>query len=121
MTDERKVLNELISIFKVKDIDFLGFPITTENPLQYHHIIFRKDGGKTTIDNGVPLTSSAHSFFHIMVRKDYITAKKITREFKKLNDSKTPPDSIYYETIKKYLQEYQDKLKNKKYIRERVK
>lgn len=121
MTEERTIINELIKIFDTKDIDFMGFEITKNNPLQYHHIIFKSNGGKTTIDNGALLTSSAHALFHKIVRQDFYLSKKITREFKKLNESKTKPSLNYYETINKYLEEYEEYLefskKNKKMIR----
>lgn len=122
MTEERNLIIELSQIFDIKDIDFLGYPITKDNPLQYHHIIFKQNGGKTTIDNGALLTSKSHSLFHKIVNNEYITSKKITREFKKLNESKMPPTVEYYEKIKELLIEYQIKEEKKsKITRNRVK
>lgn len=122
MTEERILLDELIKIFALDTYDFLGYRITKNNPLQYHHIIFRTNGGLTTLSNGAPLTKEAHSFFHTMVRKDYITAKKITREFIKLNESKTPPSFEYYNKIKSYINSYQEKISDPNYFkRKRVK
>jgi len=122
MTEERKILDELIEIFDIKDVDFLGDKITKKNPLQYHHIVFKSNGGKTTLDNGAPLTKKSHSLFHRIVNNQYITSKKITREFKKLNESKMPPTKEYYENIKSLLEEFQIKEERKsKLTRNRVK
>ncbi len=118
MTEERKLIIELIKIFEITDVDFLGFSITKDNPLQYHHIVFKEKGGKTTLDNGALLTAKAHFIFHKIVRNNYILSKKITREFKKLNESKTPPDEKYFETINNYLLIYEEK---NKMTRKRVK
>lgn len=122
MTEEKKLIKELIIIFDIKDIDFLGYPITKDNPLQYHHIVFKQNGGKTTLDNGSLLTAKAHSLFHKIVNNQYITSKKITREFKKLNESKMPPTKEYYENIKNFLEEFQIKeIRKSKLTRNRVK
>ena len=123
MTEARIYLNALIEIFKIEKKDFLGFAISKDNPLQYHHIIFKKDGGKTTLANGAPLTAKAHNLFHTIAREDYIISKKLTKEFKKLNESRIPPDKEYYKIVAYILNEYRVK-KNKtkkEYIRNRVK
>lgn len=74
------------------------------------------------MDNGALLTAKAHSLFHKIVRNQYITSKKITREFKCLNESKMPPTKEYYENIKSLLEEYQIKeIRKSKLTRNRVK
>jgi len=33
MTEEKIILKQLVEIFNIKDIDFLGYPITKDNSL----------------------------------------------------------------------------------------
>lgn len=58
-TSEQEILKQMILIYKPNGYDWMGTPITKDNPLTYHHIVKRKDGS-TTIENGALLTKSSH-------------------------------------------------------------
>ena len=123
-TKEHKCLKIIIENFKVYEVDFMNFKITDEQPLTYHHIIPRRDGGATTVKNGAVLTLDAHAYFHIIERKNYAITQEITRLFQELHKNENIPDFDYYEKIDFLLNKYEQNkfkiyMKDKK--RERVK
>lgn len=107
MTEERLLINKLIETFQITDVDFMGDVITIDNPLQYHHIVFKEDGGETTIDNGALLTAKSHALFHKICHNDYVTGRQLTRTFKELIKTNKPPTKDYYEKVSYYIEKYQ--------------
>ena len=54
----------------MKDRDWMNYRITKDNPLTYHHIVEKRNGGSKTVDNGAPLTKEAHMQLNIIESKD---------------------------------------------------
>ena len=68
-TLEQEMLKRLIDIYKPDGYDWMGVPITKNNPLTYHHI--EKNNGKnTTLENGALLTKRAHRLLNILQSKN---------------------------------------------------
>lgn len=108
-TKEHKCLGIIIEKFEVYDIDWLNYEINEQNPLTYHHIKPKREGGPTTIINGAPLTITSHTKFHVIERKNYIIAKQLTRLFNHLHETNKPADEEYYEQVKYYLEKYENR------------
>lgn len=97
------VLNKMIRIYKPKDIDWMGFKMTNDNPYTFHHIIEHRDGGLCEITNGAILTDSAHRYLNYLdlyIPEAYEEYQKIFRFINSLNGP--IPESLYndlYEEI----------------------
>ncbi len=73
---KNSVMKCLVDTYIYKGYDILNFRISKNNALTYHHIIKQEDlkalGFKTTktIENGIPLTRTAHIFLHFIEYQD---------------------------------------------------
>lgn len=81
----KKVLKLIVSKYAVEEYDWMRFKITEDNPLTYHHIMKKENGGKWTIDNGAPLTAEAQSYLHYIEKKDIRTYNEINKVLKEIN------------------------------------
>ena len=66
----KETLFKITCIYRVKDRDWMNYRITKDNPLTYHHIVEKRNGGSKTVDNGAPLTKEAHMQLNIIESKD---------------------------------------------------
>ena len=114
MKDKLTIIDFMKEIYNTQYKDWMGFKITKENPLTYHHIIKEEDGGSKTIDNGALLTKLAHSYLHMIEIYDESLYIMLNTILKRINDSKTKPtkDEIFEE---KYNKELCKNIKEKKY------
>lgn len=100
-------LLRLKKIFRPKDRDWLGFKITHNNPLTYHHLFKQIYGNWEELDikyqlhNGSLLTKNAHKYIHLLESIDHDKFVALTELMRQLNQSMTPPDEEYYEKVKK--------------------
>ena len=51
--------------------------------ITYHHIRMKKDGGKSTVENGVLLSAENHSWFHKQPLEEQEKMNRIFQEYKK--------------------------------------
>ena len=123
MKDKLTIIDFMKEIYNTYNKDWMGFKITEENPLTYHHIIKEEDGGNKTIDNGALLTKFSHSYLHMIELYDKSIYISINNVLKKINNNKIEPSKKnYYEIInllesfeKKYYKELSKNIKLKKY------
>lgn len=108
-TREYKCLGIIIEKFEVYDFDWLNYEINKGDPLTFHHIKPKREGGTTIITNGAPLTISSHTKFHVIERKNYIIAKQLTRLFRSLHELEKSADEEYYDQVRYYLDKYENK------------
>jgi len=54
--------------------------------LTFHHIVMKKDGGKTTVENGALLSSLAHMYIHSLPRNQEEFINNLLREYKRQVD-----------------------------------
>nr|DAG95480.1 MAG TPA: hypothetical protein [Crassvirales sp.] len=61
----------MINLFKIEEVDFMGYSIN-KSTLSYHHLIVpRRLGGPETIDNGAILNRlTSHPYLHIIENRD---------------------------------------------------
>ena len=71
----------MIERYNIKDIDFMGYSIDESN-ISYHHVIIpSRNGGRTSLKNGVALNSkTSHPYLHLIEARDYEIFYRITRE-----------------------------------------
>lgn len=77
----------MIDIYDIKDIDWLNYKITKENPLTLHHIIKKEDGGKNIATNLAPITKKGHCYLHIIEHYDINAYNKINSILLSINQS----------------------------------
>lgn len=83
MGENTKIKNLLITEFGKKCM--LGGNITLYNPLTVHHIVRRKEGGITTLENTSLITNQSHVATHIISEDDMKAKQKLInylREYK---------------------------------------
>lgn len=102
--EEQILLSKLISIYTPNGYDWMGVPITKDNPLTYHHIE-KRNGNNTTLQNGALLTKSAHRKLHMLENRDIDLYNEWNWLFYAINYSETHPSYAYCEMI--------EELKNK--------
>jgi len=92
------VLTEMIKIYKPKDIDWMGYKMTIDNPYTFHHIVEQREGGLCEIKNGAILTEEAHKYLNYLdlyIPEAYLEYQKIFRFINSLNGP--IPEYIYNE------------------------
>jgi hypothetical protein len=89
--------------------DWMGFKITKENPLTYHHIKKEEDGGPRTIENGALLTLLSHKILHTIELYDKDMYIRLNEIFKRINKSKTEPSKEDYCEIISILEQFEKK------------
>lgn len=87
----RHVTKEMIKIYKITNMDFMGY-IQHKSRYSYHHIIKREEKGKNCISNGaILLDKTSHDYLHVIEARDlemYIYLNKILKEIN--NQGKLP-------------------------------
>ncbi len=102
----KPVVIEMIEMFQTYEVDWLGYPITEENMLTFHHVEKKADGGLFVLENGALLTLDAHEELNTIENKDYKVYMLLTNLFKKLNESKKPPTEEYWHELREILSQY---------------
>lgn len=88
----KEVTRELITMFKPRHIDWMGYDIRSINDLNYHHIIKREHGGPFTIDNGALLRGdTSHEYLHIIEDRDLDMYVYINKILKDINEQRFKP------------------------------
>lgn len=64
------ITKEMIKIYKMKDICWMGYKASENNPYTFHHLNKVEDGGEMDIKNGAILTFTAHEYLHIIESYD---------------------------------------------------
>ncbi len=89
----RKVLDQMIEIYKPMDIDWMNYALTKNNKYTYHHILEKKNGGKIDVDNGAILTIYSHRFLHFLEKMCPDAYNDLQSLFSRINASKAPMSS----------------------------
>lgn len=98
----RKIVMEMIEIFKPDGIDWMDYLIDDKmNRLTFHHIIEARNGGKLIIQNGALITLDAHILLNHYEREDSLTYMWLNGIFTELNRTMKPPDYGYWSDLNK--------------------
>ena len=67
----KEITITMVNLFKIEEVDFMGYSIN-KSTLSYHHLIVpRRLGGPETIDNGAILNRlTSHPYLHIIENRD---------------------------------------------------
>jgi hypothetical protein len=86
MKEITKLMTDKFKIMEI-GIDFMGYRVTKENSLSFHHLVQpKRRGGKDEIENGAILVrNSSHDYLHIIERIDRKYFRFITEEMIKEN------------------------------------
>ena len=95
----KKVLIDMIEIYKPNGIDWLEYKLSKNNPYTFHHIREKRNGGKYEIRNGAILTKNAHIYLNHLDVCYHKIYKELNYMFKQLNMTMKPPTDEYYEEI----------------------
>jgi hypothetical protein len=108
----KEVTKELIRIYKPLDLDWLNYRVTRQNPLTYHHIIKRENGGLFTLENGALLSQTGHRYLHIIEYKEIKIYEMLNKMFEIINRQKHAPTQEQREIIEYLLNEFYQLHKN---------
>lgn len=95
----KKVLVEMLEIYKPNGRDWMDYTLKKNNPYTYHHIVEKRNGGQCTVSNGAIITKNAHIYLNhldVMYHRIY---NELNYMFKQLNMTYQPPTDDYYEEI----------------------
>ncbi len=86
MKEITKLMTDKFKIMEI-GIDFMGYRVTKEKNLSFHHLVKpKRNGGKDEMENGAILVrNSSHDYLHIIERIDRKYFKYITSEMIKEN------------------------------------
>ncbi len=79
---------------------FMGYTVTRDNPITFHHVRKSCEKGKRTIKNGAALTQSAHedlNMIEMTIPKYY---EELNELFKYLISTRRPPTLEYYNEVR---------------------
>lgn len=96
---------QLLTIYGINDRDWMNFKISKKNPLTYHHIDKRENGGKSKTNNGALLTKKAHIFLHCIEHNNIEMYNQLNYYFKIINSNQELTLATM-DLIKKIILEY---------------
>lgn len=117
----KPVLLSMFEIYGKPKIDWMGFKVSEENYLTYHHIIKAEDGGDASIENGAILTRKAHTQLHTLEGLDPTLYQEYQYWFKLINDMKCPPTFEIMQIMYALKERLDYDISNKKNIKEQNK
>ena len=110
---EQELIEKMIKIYNPNGYDWMGFPITKNNKLTYHHIQMKKDDGQTILENGALLTKSAHRLLNILKTKNSDLYDEWQWLFYAINSSLTQPSYAYIEMMNELREQTTDTIYSK--------
>ncbi len=87
----KRTLQSMIKIYSLQCYDWMGYPITRDNPITFHHIQKAADNGELTIENGAIITRFAHTMLHKLEKVNPSLYEEYNYMFKIINDMNCPP------------------------------
>ena len=87
-TETRDVTNQMISLWQMDNMDWMGYEKGKKDIFTYHHLrVAKRNGGPVTIKNGAILCGeTAHPYLHIVERYDRDKFLYLTRVLIEVND-----------------------------------
>jgi len=95
----KKVLVEMLEIYKPNGRDWMDYKMTKNNPYTFHHIKEKRNGGRLEIRNGAIITNNAHIYLNHLDSCYHKIYNELNHMFKELNMTYKPPTEDYYEEI----------------------
>lgn len=102
-----RTLNYMLIMFGTPEYDWMGFKITDDNPITFHHIRKYHDGGADTVDNGAILSLLSHRYLHQIELSSGEIYSSINNVLKRINQSRRNATEEDYKLIRKYMEQYE--------------
>ena len=87
----KPIINVMINEWKMKNICWMGYKVSKDNPYTFHHLKKREHGGKEEIKNGAILTDIAHRLLNIVESRDIELYEYINNVLKQINEQGFAP------------------------------
>ena len=87
----KSITNLMINEWKMKNICWMGYKVSKDNPYTFHHLKKREHGGKEEIKNGAILTDVAHRLLNIVESRDIELYEYINNVLKQINEQGFAP------------------------------
>jgi len=87
---DKKLLIDMIRTYKTYYYDWMGFPIRSNNPLTFHHIIEKVNGGEEEWENGALITVKGHWLLNRAQEYNPQLYEEYNYWFQTINESKCP-------------------------------
>lgn len=87
----KSITNLMINEWKMKNICWMGYKVSKDNPYTFHHLKKREHGGKEEIKNGAILTDIAHRLLNIVESRDIELYEYINNVLKQINEQGFAP------------------------------
>ena len=110
----KQVTKEMIKIYKPLDLDWMNYKVTRQNPITFHHIIKKEQGGLYTFENGALLTETGHRYLHIIEYKEAKIFEMLNKMFEIINRQQHAPTQEQREIVEYLLNEFYQLHKNDK-------
>ena len=83
---------EMKHIWKVNDVDWMGYSLKKVDSLSFHHIVKKENHGKFEIDNGALLNNNtSHPYLHLIEIKDLELYIYLNNLLKNINSQREYP------------------------------
>lgn len=106
------MLDKLIKIYQARC--WLGYKITRDNILNYHHLIKKEYGGLKTLENGAIVSQLAHQYLHVIEYKKKDIYIELNEILKSINTQLHTPTIEQYKKISRLIKLFEDEFKNAK-------
>ena len=88
----RHLVMEMKHIWKVNEVDWMGYSLKKGDSLSFHHIVKKENHGKFEIDNGALLNNNtSHPYLHLIETKDLDLYIYLNNLLKNINSQREYP------------------------------
>ncbi|MEG0909068.1 MAG: hypothetical protein RSH78_01765 [Bacilli bacterium] len=88
----RRITKEMIKIYGMSDIDWMGYKLENRQQFTYHHIVKKQYHGLDTISNGAILIGeTSHNYIHVIESRELDMFVYLNRILKEINNSSKMP------------------------------
>ena len=81
-----EILIEMYKIYGKPTVDWMGFKVTKNNHITYHHIKEDRNGGLETVENGALLSAENHEWFNRQSKEKQRQMNDMFQEYKRNYD-----------------------------------
>lgn len=82
----KEIVRIMINEWGIKNIGWMGYKVTRDNPYTYHHLQKKEHHGKETLNNGAIITDVAHRYLNIIESRDKELYNYINMVLQQINE-----------------------------------
>ena len=112
----KPITREMINIWDMKKVDWMGYVISRKNPFTYHHaFIPARMGGKYTINNGAILCGeTSHPYIHTIESVDEDRFDYLTEILREINEQRRMPSLEQFKRMRSCLESFEREYSGKR-------